>query len=325
MLTKWKYSFLLVACSCGTDIHQLTDGWGRATFPLVPGHEFIGPVTAVGDAVTELKVGDRVGVSPVSRSCGTCVECTSSHGQLCPTRVPTYCGVYKGSPTYGGYANKVRLQASWAVKIPENIPDEEGAPLLCAGITTFAPFKHENINENSSVGVVGIGGLGHLALQWARAKNCKRVIAVSSSKAKAAEATELGATDFIALQDGIPSEYLKSVDYLLVCGSGKSTDWNQLITLIKNHGKLILMDVPEQPLSISPTLLVYSHISIVGTFVGSNDDLKEMLALASEKGVRPWIQRVGNSLDEVNRGIQTVLDGKARYRVVICGQGRESN
>ncbi|KAF7730004.1 DEAD (Asp-Glu-Ala-Asp) box polypeptide 23 [Apophysomyces ossiformis] len=261
------------ACGiCGSDIHQLTNGWKRATYPLIPGHEFIGTITAVGSAVSELQLGDRVGVSPVCRSCGDCSECKSENGQFCSLKVTTYNGIYKGFKTYGGYAEKVRVQAAWAFKIPENIDSVAGAPLLCAGVTTYLPFKHYNIGKESSVGVVGIGGLGHLAIQWAKAKECKRVIAFSSSTSKADEAKQLGASDFVVIEDSVPKEYLQSVDYLLVCGSGKSTNWSLLLELIKLHGKCVLFDVPEQPLSISPVPFVYRHISLVGSFVGSNDD-----------------------------------------------------
>ncbi|KAG0167693.1 hypothetical protein DFQ30_005751 [Apophysomyces sp. BC1015] len=221
-----------------------------------------------------------------------------------------------------GFADKVRVQATWAFKIPDNIESIAGAPLLCAGVTTYLPFKHYKIGKDSSVGVVGIGGLGHLAIQWANAKECKRVIAFSSSASKAAEATKLGASDFVVIKQGVPEEYFQSVDYLLVCGSGKSTNWDQLLELLKTHGKCVLLDVPEQPLSISAVPFVYRHISMVGSFVGSNDDVEEMLAFASEKGVRPWVQTVANTLEEVNYGVQDLIDGKAHYRLVICGRGR---
>ncbi|KAI8139138.1 chaperonin 10-like protein [Fennellomyces sp. T-0311] len=313
------------ACGiCGSDIHQLTNGWRRATFPLIPGHEFIGNITAVGDKVTDLKLGDRVGVSPVCRSCNECEQCVSQHKQLCPSKVTTYNGKYKGYTTYGGYANRVRVQSSWAIKVPENISSEEGAPLLCAGITTYLPFKHQNIGHDHSVGIVGIGGLGHLAIQWGRAKKCKKVIAFSSTGAKAKEAADLGATEFVALNDAeAVAKYNQSVDVLLVCGSGKSTDWDVLLGLIKLRGRLVLLDIPEQPVPFSAPAFVYKHIQIIGSFVGSSEDLHEMLQFASETGVRPWIQKVGNSLDEVNRGVGLLMSGKAHYRLVICGEGRQ--
>ncbi|KAI8388802.1 putative NADP-dependent alcohol dehydrogenase C 2 [Radiomyces spectabilis] len=312
------------ACGiCGSDIHQLTNGWKRAVYPLIPGHEFIGKITAVGSAVKTHKVGDRVGVSPVCRSCGSCRECQDEFGQLCPDKVTTYNGKYKGYSTFGGYADRVRVQESWAIKIPENIGDEEGAPLLCAGITTYLPFKHYQIGKDATVGIVGIGGLGHLAIQWAKAKQCRRIVAISSSSSKAQETAQLGATDFVVLKEGIPAELNQSIDYLFVCGSGKSTDWGALLGLIRTRGKMILLDVPEQPVALPPAAFLYRHISIVGSFVGSNGDLQEMLDFASQTGVRPWIQKVGNSLNEVNRGVEMLMTGQAHYRIVICGEGRQ--
>ncbi|KAI9477139.1 chaperonin 10-like protein [Zychaea mexicana] len=310
------------ACGiCGSDVHHLTNGWGRATYPLIPGHEFIGDITAVGNKVTEHKVGDRVGVSPVCRSCNECEQCTTQHKQLCPSKVTTYNGKYKGQMTYGGYADRVRVQSTWAIKVPENISSEEGAPLLCAGVTTFLPFKHQNIGEQHSVGIVGIGGLGHLAVQWARAKNCSKVLAFSSSDAKREEAFKLGATEFATLSE--TAKYQQSVDYLFVCGSGKSTNWTDLLGLIKLRGKLVLLDIPEEPVPFNAGAFVYKHISIIGSYVGSSEDLQEMLEFASKTGVRPWIDRVGNSLEEVNRGLGIIMSGKAHYRVVICGEGRQ--
>ncbi|GAB5586872.1 hypothetical protein Unana1_01772 [Umbelopsis nana] len=312
------------ACGiCGSDIHQITNGWNRATFPLIPGHEFIGTVVAVGNDVKLLEIGDRVGVSPISGSCGVCKECTSAYGQLCPKKTITYNGLYNGYRTYGGYANKVRVQETWAIKIPENISDEDGAPLLCAGITTYVPFKHHNIGPQDRVGILGIGGLGHLAIQWAKAHNCKQVVVISSSSTKHEEATKLGATDFVLNSPEHLAKLVKSLDYLLVCGSGPSTDWGQLLDLLDDHGKLILLDLPEQQLQIPATAIVYRHLSIVGSFVGSNVDLVEMLALASKTGVRPWVETVGNTCEEVNNGIKHLMSGKARYRVVISGKGRQ--
>ncbi|KAI9032594.1 chaperonin 10-like protein [Phycomyces nitens] len=319
-----EVEILVSACGiCGSDVHQLTNGWKRATYPLMPGHEFVGKVTAVGTQVKDLAIGDRVGVSPVCRSCGECNECKASYGQLCPNKVTTYNGVFKGAQSYGGYGNKVRIQSKWAVKVPSNIEDAECAPLLCAGITTYLPFKHQNINKDTSVGIVGIGGLGHLAIQWARAKECKRVLVVSSSKSKEEEAKKLGATDFATLDEIKTEPHLQSVDILLVCGSGKSTDWKDLLGLIKNHGKLLLLDIPDEPIPFPAGAFVYRHISIEGSFVGSHEDIKEMLEFASEKNVRPWIQKIGNSLDQVNQGLQDLMNGKAHYRIVITGEGRQ--
>ncbi|KAI8080224.1 alcohol dehydrogenase-like protein [Gilbertella persicaria] len=311
------------ACGiCGSDVHQLTNGWKRATYPLIAGHEFIGQITAVGSQVRDRYVGQRVGVSPICRSCGDCVECNSAHGQLCPSKVTTYNGNYKGKTTYGGYSDRVRVQGTWAIPIPDNISDQEGAPLLCAGITTFLPFKHHNIDANTSVGIIGIGGLGHLAIQWARAKKCAQILAISTSTRKSQDAYALGATDFVVLdKDGqFDSKYALSVDVLLVCGSGKSTNWGKLAELVKTRGKIVLIDLPDEPISMPAGALSYRHISLVGTFVGSNVDLEEMLAFASETGVRPWIQTVENTLEGVNGGIKDLIQGKAHYRIVIGGR-----
>lgn len=313
------------ACGiCGTDIHHLTNGWKRANYPLVPGHECIGKITTVGAGVKHLKVGDRVGVSPVRRTCGDCVNCNEEYGQYCDKKVATYNGSYEGYPLHGGYANKLRVQADWAIPIPDNIKDEEGAPLLCAGITTYLPFKQNNIGKGASVGIMGIGGLGHLAVQWARAKGCDNVLAISTSERKREDASKLGATDFLILDKdgGFDSKYIRTLDYLLVCGSGENTKWDKLASLIKPRGKLILIDIPEQAISIAAFSLCYVNISLEGTFVGGKEALKEMLEFASEHNVRPWISTVENTLEGVNQGVKDLINGKAHYRIVISGVGR---
>jgi D-arabinose 1-dehydrogenase-like Zn-dependent alcohol dehydrogenase len=148
-------------------------------------------------------------------------------------------------------------------------------------------------------------------------------VVISSSSTKKEEATKLGATDFVLNSPEHLANYAKSLDVLLICGSGPSTDWGKLLDLLDDHGKLVLLDLPEQPISLPPTALVYRHLSVVGSFVGSNVDLAEMLSLASKTGVRPWIEKVGNTCEDVNNGIKKLMSGKARYRVVICGQGRQ--
>ncbi|GAN08196.1 alcohol dehydrogenase-like protein [Mucor ambiguus] len=308
----------VAACGiCGSDVHQLTNVSLVTLAIRTSGHEFIGKVTAVGDQVSNIQLGQRVGVSPVCRSCGDCTQCNNSHAQLCPNKVTTYNGKYKGFSTFGGYADKVRVQAAWAIPIPENISDTEGAPF-------YLPFKHQNIGPETSVGVIGIGGLGHLAIQWAKAKKCHKILAISTSTRKQEDATKLGATDFVILdKDGnFEDHYARSVDVLLVCGSGKSTDWGKLSELIKTRGKMVLIDVPDEPILLPAAALVYQHISLIGTFVGSNDDLKEMLEFASQTGVRPWIQTVENTLEGVNGGIKDLINGNAHYRIVIDGEGR---
>lgn len=212
---------------------------------------------------------------------------------------------------------------------------------------SYLPFKHQNIGPETSVGVIGIGGLGHLAvsihkiklicigyvklmlhmhqIQWAKAKKCPKVLAISTSTRKQEDAKKLGATDFVVLDKNgnFEDQYARSVDVLLVCGSGKSTNWGKLSELIKTRGKMVLIDVPDEPILLPAASLVYQHISLIGTFVGSNDDLKEMLQFASETGVRPWIQTVENTLEGVNGGIKDLINGKAHYRIVINGEGRQ--
>lgn len=166
----------------------------------------------------------------------------------------------------------------------------------------------------------------HHQIQWAKAKQCKKVLAISTSDRKREDATKLGATDFLILsEDGTyDTKYTRSVDVLLVCGSGKNTNWTKLVELVKVTGKLILIDLPEQPLVIESAAVVYGNVTIVGTYVGCPDDLKEMLQFADETGVRPWVTTVDNTLAGVNQGVKDLINGKSHYRIVIDGIGRET-
>ncbi|TMW64414.1 hypothetical protein Poli38472_013036 [Pythium oligandrum] len=304
---------------CGSDLHNITEGWGTGlganSFPMVPGHEVVGTVTAVGSSVTDLKLGDRVGVGAIAGSCFECDECTQGRDSYCVKSVFTYNGRrLDGAPTYGGYAEYMRLDSRYAFKIPDALPSDAAAPLLCAGLTVYAPLR-EHVKPGMRVGVVGIGGLGHLALQFIRALGADPV-AFSQSPNKEEQARELGAVDFVNFSDAdAAAKARRSVDVLIVTADAKKQPYNTYISFIRSRGTFLLVGAPEDDIVFNPFTLLVSNVTVVGSLTGSIQDTKGMLALAAEKNVRAVVQKL--PMKEANKGIQMVKEGRARYRVVL--------
>lgn len=300
----------------GYDVERLDDMYGDSTFPLVVGHEIAGTVTAAGPSVKNLAVGDRAGVGFHIWSCRNenaqhpCSKCAKGDDLHCPRAVFVFGSKYQdGARTYGGLADYVRLRSDYAVKIPDTIPPELAAPLMCAGLTVFSPLKR-HVRPGSRVGVVGIGGLGHLALQFVRALG-GTPIALSYSPNKREEAIALGGsgTEFVDLSD---SERLRqaadSLDLLLVTGvaPGRSYD----LALVRNNGTVVVLCVAEEPRRVRG-----KRVTITGSITGSLQDTRDMLATAAEHNVRPMIEKM--PMAAVNDGLQRLRSGKARYCVVL--------
>jgi alcohol dehydrogenase (NADP+) len=303
---------------CGSDLHTISGGWGGANFPVVPGHEIVGTITATGSSVTSHKVGDRVGVGAMVFSCqhkDTCKQCASEKDSYCPQRVMTYGSKYAdGEKAYGGYAEFVRVSSHYAFKIPEAIPSDVAAPLLCAGVTVYVPL-HKYVKPGDRVGVVGIGGLGHLGLQFAKALGGTPV-AFSQSPNKEQAARELGAEDFVVCSDPeAVAKAKRSVDVLLVTADAENQPWDTYIRFIAVGGTLILVGLPNDKIQFSPHSLIGGNVTIVGSLIGGIKDTVDMLKLAAEKGVRPVIQKL--HMSDANEGIAMVDQGKVRYRVVL--------
>ncbi|CAG8667694.1 11828_t:CDS:2, partial [Dentiscutata heterogama] len=247
--------------------------------------------------------------------------CTAGYDQLCAKKVFTYNDMWKdaeGVPTkyqaQGGYANKIRAHSGFVFHIPEEISSAEASPLLCAGLSTFAPLKRHKVGPGNKVGVAGVGGLGHLAIQWA-AKMGAEVTAISHSSEKRDEAIKLGATHFLnILEPNDVKKFTHSQDIILSTSCNPNTDWSKYMNFIKNHGTLILVGLPEAPLQI-PVFAFMRFVKVEGSLIGGRQDIKDMLAFAVKHNVRPWVQKV--PMKDVNEGIKIVLNGKARYRVVL--------
>nr|CCA26192.1 mannitol dehydrogenase putative [Albugo laibachii Nc14] len=307
---------------CGSDIHTIDSGWGATNYPLVPGHEIVGKVTEVGPDVNKFKVGDRVGVGAQVWAClnkdasKSCHECKVGMDALCSSIVATYNGKYRdGSLSYGGYADYVCVIQDYAFTIPENIPSDEAAPLLCAGATVYTPLKHEGVESGDRVGVVGIGGLGHLAIQFIAALGAIPV-AFSRSSSKEKEVRALGAQEFIATDDKSQVESAsRSLDYLLITADANGMPYDQYLGFLRPRGTCIMLGIPNDNITFRALSLISPAVRLVGSLIGSINDIKEMLEVASVKNVRPVIQKM--PMKQVNDGIALVRSGKVRYRVVL--------
>ncbi|KXN72072.1 putative mannitol dehydrogenase [Conidiobolus coronatus NRRL 28638] len=312
---------------CGSDIHTMDSGWGPSDYPVVTGHEIVGTVTAagskvsnvkVGDRVSNVKVGDRVGVGCVVSAClqDDCEFCVDKKDIFCPKRVFTYGDKWsENEKTYGGYAEAIRLKSHLAFPIPETLPSEYAAPLMCAGVTVFAPMLRHGVQPGDAVGIIGIGGLGHLALQYA-SKLGAEVYALSRSEAKRQEALDLGATHYVNTSDPEQVKDLQNkLKFLIVTNNTANAPWDLYTSFIKIEGRMILLGIPETPSTISTGAIVRKAISITGSLIGSIHEVQQTLDFAAKHNIKPLINEF--PMSRVNEGIQHVRDGKVRYRVVL--------
>ncbi|HNV68340.1 MAG TPA: NAD(P)-dependent alcohol dehydrogenase [Candidatus Ozemobacteraceae bacterium] len=293
---------------CHSDLHLLDNDWRITTFPFVPGHEIVGRITAIGAGVKHLELGQRVGIGWQCGACHECEFCGAGLENLCRRQRATCVG------RHGGFADRVIVDSRFAFALPETLDSAEAAPLLCAGITVHAPLARHLPEKGRRVGVVGIGGLGHLALQFARALG-HQVTAISSNPKKEAEAKSLGAHHFAVIDEKRSVNKFKgSFDLLLVSAIG-TLDWQLLLELLAPRGKLCLVGVPDGALTIPPFLLIESQKSICGSNIGSPNELRTMLAFAAEHKIRSRIELF--PLNEVNEAIRRLRSNSLRYRAVL--------
>lgn len=316
---------------CGTDVHTLRSGWAPTDYPCVAGHEIIGIVERIGTAVPTLpssvasrsiKVGDRVGIGAQSMSClkADCEACADGQESYCTRMTGTYNSRYADkSKSYGGFAEQWRGPAHFVVKIPESLPSAQAAPLLCGGVTVYAPLKKYGAGPGKSVGIVGIGGLGHMGVLFAKALDADRVVAISRSSSKREDAIEgLGADGFIATgeEKGWAKKYSRTLDVIICTVSGPDMPLAGYLRLLKRDGVFVQVGAPEDAL---PALMAFSLIQkgvkVTGSSIGSPEELRMMLKLAEEKKVLPWIQE--RKMGDVNQALVDMHEGKARYRYVL--------
>ncbi|KAJ3212271.1 hypothetical protein HDU67_003932 [Dinochytrium kinnereticum] len=301
---------------CGSDIHTLDSGWGPTAYPCVVGHEIIGTISAVGPEVKSLKVGDRAGVGAQVWACLECASCKAGNDNFCSKGVFTYNAKYQdGKEAQGGYASHVRVQEEWAIAIPEKISSEVAAPLMCAGVTVFAPLNRYITKPGMRVGVVGIGGLGHLAIQFA-AKMGSHVVAISHSPNKKDDCAKLGASDFVVLENA--DDYGRiagTLDVLLISSFHANESMDKLFSTLGPYGQAILVAIPEVPISMHAFSVILGNKSLAGSIIGSVKQLKETLEFAAEHDVKPWIEVM--PMEQANDAIVKVRAGKPRFRIVL--------
>jgi uncharacterized zinc-type alcohol dehydrogenase-like protein len=294
---------------CHSDIHLISNDWGISQYPFIPGHEVIGTVTATGAGVRSLKEGQRVGLGWQSNSCGECEWCIRGMENLCA--MPEATCVHR----HGGYASRVRANARFVIPIPDALPSEEAAPLLCGGITVYNPMRTHEVNPSSRVGVVGIGGLGHMAIQFARVFGAE-VIAFSSSATKEEEARELGANHFVnSRETKAMREVTGSLD-LILSTVNADQEWGAYIQALRPTGTLCFLGIPVSPITVPALPLIAGVRSVTGNPTGSPYRLREMLDVAARHGVKAKTERF--AMSEANEAIERVKKNKVRYRAVLA-------
>jgi uncharacterized zinc-type alcohol dehydrogenase-like protein len=294
---------------CHSDLHLIANDWGISQYPFIPGHEIIGKISAVGSEVKSLEVGQRVGLGWQSNSCGHCEWCLKGLENLCPESEATC--VHRN----GGYADRVRANNRFVVPIPDALDSEPAAPLLCAGITVYNPLRINGINPSSRVGVVGIGGLGHLAIQFARVFGAE-VTAFSTSPAKEKEARALGAQQFVnSLESKAMKDAAGTQDFIITTVNADQ-DWNAYLQCLRPNGTLWFVGVPPAPVPVQAFPLISGQRIIGGSPVGSPSRLREMLLVAARHGVKATTELF--PMAKANDAIEKVKKSKVRYRAVLA-------
>ena len=302
---------------CHSDIHQVKDEWGGSTFPIVPGHEIAGIVSQVGSKVSHFKVGDRVGVGCFVDSCRRCSPCCKGLEQYCVEGCSlTYNGVERDgkTPTQGGYSNKIVVDENYVLRIPDKLPLDRAAPLMCAGITLYSPLKHWKAGPGRKVAIIGFGGLGHMGVKIACALGAQ-VTVLSHSLKKLEDAKRMGAHHFYATSDPKTFEYLKGYFDLIVNTVSVELDLNQYTNLLALDGTMVIVGLPEKEMSINAFSLINARRSIAGSVIGGIMETQEMLDFCNKNSISCDIELI--PIQKVNEAYQRVINSDVRYRFVI--------
>lgn len=301
---------------CHSDIHQVLDEWNQSIYPMVPGHEIVGHVTAVGSAVTKFKKGDLAGVGVMVDSCRICENCKAEAQPYCTKgMVGTYnARDYKGELTFGGYSNNIVVDEKYTFTISPKLNLAAVAPLLCAGITTYSPLRHWGAGKGKKVGVVGLGGLGHMGLKFAHSFGA-HVVQFTTSESKIEDAKKLGADEVVISKDAnAMAKHAGSFDFILDCVSAEH-NLNDYLNLLRLDGTLCSVGLPEQPLSIAPFAILANRRSLSGSMIGGMAETQEMLDYCAEHNIVSDIELT--SIDKLPEAYERVLKGDVKYRFVI--------
>jgi uncharacterized zinc-type alcohol dehydrogenase-like protein len=302
---------------CHSDIHKVNNGWGGSTFPIVPGHEIAGIVSDVGTKVTRYTVGDRVAVGNFVDSCRKCGPCHKGLEQYCVEGATwTYDAVERDGKTrtYGGYSNKIVVDENYVLRIPDNLPLDRSAPLLCAGITLYSPLMHWKAGPGKKVAIIGLGGLGHIGVKIAHALGTE-VTVLSHSLQKEEEAKRMGANNFYSTSD--PSTFKKLRGYFdgIINTVSVVLDFNKYMKLLALDGTMVLVGLPESAISIGPFFLTSARRSLAGSAVGGIRETQEMLDFCSKYNIACDIELI--PIQKVNEAYERVVKSDVRYRFVI--------
>ncbi len=303
---------------CHSDIHTARSEWGPARYPVVPGHEIVGRVSAVGSAVSAFKAGDLAGVGCMVDSCRSCSSCKAGLEQYCEVGFTgTYNGADKKTPglqTFGGYAKAIVVDQGFVLRIPENLELAAVAPLLCAGITTFSPLRHWKVGPGQTVGIVGLGGLGHMGLKLAHAMGAE-VTLFTTSPGKADDARRLGADHVVLSKDpDAMGAQAGRFDFILDCVAAKH-DIEAYLRLLKRDGTLVQVGAPPEPLSLNVFSLILARRNFAGSLIGGIAETQEMLDFCAEHGIVCDIEMIRP--DQINHAYERVIGNDVKYRFVI--------
>ncbi|MDI7863662.1 NAD(P)-dependent alcohol dehydrogenase [Rhizobiaceae bacterium n13] len=301
---------------CHSDIHTVRNEWKNAVYPIVPGHEIVGVVTAVGSEVTQFKVGDRVGVGCFVDSCVGCATRDFDNEQYMPGLVGTYNSVEADgkTATQGGYSDSIVVKEGYVMSIPDNLPLDAAAPLLCAGITLYSPLRHWNAGPGKKVAIVGMGGLGHMGVKLGAAMGAD-ITVLSQSLSKKEDGLKLGAKAYYATSDAATFDKLAGAFDLIICTVSAEIDWNAYLKLLKVNGSMVLVGIPEEAIPVHAFSLVPGRKSLSGSMIGSIKETQEMLDFCGKHDIVSEIELI--DIQDINAAYERVLKSDVRYRFVI--------
>jgi uncharacterized zinc-type alcohol dehydrogenase-like protein len=301
---------------CHSDIHMVDNGWGMSVYPIVPGHEITGVVTAVGANVTKFKEGDRVGVGCFVDSCIGCATRDLDREHYMPGLVQTYSSAQPGSdlPTYGGYSDHMVVKEGYVLSIPDNLALDAAAPLLCAGITLYSPLRHWNAGPGKKVAILGLGGLGHMGVKLAHAMGAE-VTVLSQTLSKQADGLKMGADHYYATSDAATFKTLAGAFDLLICTVSAGLDWGAYLNLLKVDGSMVLVGAPEESVSLNAFALIPGRRTLAGSMIGSIKETQEMLDFCGQHNIVADIETI--SIDQINEAYKRMHKSDVRYRFVI--------
>jgi uncharacterized zinc-type alcohol dehydrogenase-like protein len=304
---------------CHSDLHMVRDEWHHVmptVYPIVPGHEIVGRVTKIGSSVSKFKVGDLVGVGCMVDADRTCPQCQAGLEQFCPNMILTYNSPDKhlGGVTYGGYSDSIVVDESFVLRVPENLDLAGTAPLLCAGITTYSPMRHWGVTKGKKVGVVGLGGLGHMGVKFARAFGA-HVVVFTTSPGKKEDALRLGADEVIVSRNADEmAKHAASFDFILDTVSANH-DINAYINLLARDGNLTLVGAPEEPLPVGAFGLIFGRRSFSGSAIGGIAETQEMLDFCGQHNITADVEVI--SIQKVNEAYERLVKSDGKYRFSI--------